>query len=380
LSWRDAIDVGLVAVLLWTALIWLRRSRARFALLGVAIVGAVTLLAGRLDFQLTAWLLQGVAAIFLVLVVVVFQDDLRRAFEQIGRLGQRRRRQAVSAGALETVVRAVERMAEQHIGALLVIPGRESPERFLEGGVALGAWLSEPLLLSLFDPHSPGHDGAVVVDGPKVSRFGVHLPLSNDLAQLGAGGTRHAAALGLAERSDAFCIVVSEERGTVSIAHEGRIQVVGGRDELMAELRPFLERATPTRARRFAALAERWPEGLVAIASSIVLWFLVVPGASVVEFKREVPVVVENLPEGYELLGVDPPKVDVRLSGERRRLVLSDLEGIEVHVDAFLARLGRRTFQLSVEDVTHPEGLEVVEVSPRMVKLSLRQNGQTGSE
>ncbi|MGH0034230.1 MAG: diadenylate cyclase [Myxococcota bacterium] len=372
MSWNVVLDVGLVALLLWTALVWLRRSRARFALLGVAIVGGVTLLASRLDLQLTAWMLQGVAAIFIVLVVVVFQDDLRSAFEQIGRLGVRRRA-AISKGALDSVVRAVERMATDRTGALIVVPGRESPDRFLEGGYSLGAWISEPLLLSIFDHHSPGHDGAVLLDGPRVSRFAVHLPLSNDRAQLGAMGTRHAAALGLAERSDAFCIIVSEERGTLSVARDGTIRRLSGARELASELRPFLERTEPTPSSRFSALRERWPEGIAAIVSALALWFLVVPGSSVVEVQRDVVVKVENLPEGYELVKVDPPEVSVTLSGERRRILLGDLDEVALRVDAFLAQLGRRTFQVSVDDVGHPEGIEVTEVSPRKVVISVRQ-------
>ncbi len=373
MSWNDLLDVSFVAILLWAALVWLRRSRARFALLGVAIVGAVTLLASRFDLQLTAWLLQGVAAIFLILVVVVFQDDLRRAFEQLGRMGLRRRSPAMQQSTLDSLVRAVEQMAADRTGALIVVPGRESPERFLEGGIALGAWLSEPLLLSLFDDHSPGHDGAVLLDGQRVSRFAVHLPLSNDRAQLAGVGTRHAAALGLAERSDAFCIVVSEERGSISIAREGRLRNLDGIEELAAELRPFLERTASTPASRLSAARDRWPEGLAAIATAVVLWFLVVPGASVVEIRHPAPVRVENLPEGYELVGVEPDTVMVRMSGERRRLVLGDLGSVELRVDAFLARLGRRTFQLSVEDVEHPQGLDILEVDPRTVRISVRK-------
>jgi uncharacterized protein (TIGR00159 family) len=372
-SWRDALDVGLVAVILWVALVWLRRSRARFALLGVAIVGGVTLLASRLDLQLTAWMLQGVAAIFIVLVVVVFQDDLRSAFEQIGRLGTRRRVVATTGGALDAVVRAVERMAAERTGALIVVPGRESPDRFLEGGVSAGGWLSEELLLSIFDAHSPGHDGAVVIDGSRVGRFGVHLPLSNDLAQLGGLGTRHAAALGLAERSDAFCIVVSEERGTVSVARDGQLRRLSDAQELVSELQPFLDHSVPTSTGRLSTLRQRWPEALAAVASALALWFLVVPGSSVVDVTRDVVVRVENLPDGYELLEVDPPKVSVTLSGPRRTLLIGSLDEVSVRLDAFLAQLGRRTFQVSLDDVVHPEGIDVLEISPRKVVISVRQ-------
>jgi DNA integrity scanning protein DisA with diadenylate cyclase activity len=97
--------------------------------------------------------------------------------------------------------------------------------------------VSEPLLLSLFDPGSPGHDGTVLLRGSAVERFAVHLPLSADHAALGPGGTRHAAALGLAERCDAICLVVSEERGTVSVARDGQIRTLARPEDLLLELR-----------------------------------------------------------------------------------------------------------------------------------------------
>jgi uncharacterized protein (TIGR00159 family) len=373
---RDLIDVLLVAFLIWIGIVWLRRSRARFALAGIAIVGVIYLLASRLELQLTAWILQGFFAVFIIFVVVVFQEDLRRLFEQIAIWGLQRRSARLPSSTADSLVRAVSRMASTRTGALLVIPGREPLDRYLEAGVSLDAWLSEPLLLSLFDTRTPGHDGAVVLAGNRITRFGVHLPLSSDRAQLGPGGTRHAAALGLAERSDALCIVVSEERGSISIARDGRLRGVAGVEELSAELQRFLERGQSTGDPGQSRLTRgHLLEGFFALVLAAVLWFLLVPGASTVEVQRLAPVLVENLPEGYALIGVEPEEVEVTLSGRRRELVLGDLDVVQVHIDALLVELGRRTFQVSPSAVEHPDTLRVVGVSPKQVRLSVRRAG-----
>jgi len=374
----DLLDILLVAALLWVGLVWLRRSSARYALLGVLVVGLVYAAARRFGLELTAWIFQGATAVFLIFLVVVFQDDLRRLFEQIGTLGWRRRPAPPASGAQQVLVRTVSRLASQRTGALIVVPGREPLDRYLEGGISLDGWISEPLLLSLFDTSSPGHDGAAVVAGNKLLRFAVHLPLSADRAQLGPGGTRHAAALGLAERSDALCVVVSEERGTVSVAREGRLQTLAGPEQLGTHLEDFLARALPTPAGRLAAVRARLPEGAVALAVALSLWLLLGPGGESVEVERDVPVRVENLPEGYALEGVEPESVTVRLEGERRRLVIEDLGSVEVRIDALLAQLGRRTFRVAKDDVVHPDGLEVLDVDPDRVRISVSKPSDAG--
>lgn len=373
--WRDAADVVFVTALLWAALLWLRRSRALFAFLGLAILGAVYLAARQLGLELTAWIFQGFSAVLLVLIVVVFQDELRRVLERIGAWGVRRRRTAPSDDAAGIVQAVVSRLVQDRVGALLVLPGEEPVDRHLEGGVPLDGRLSEALLLSLFDVHSPGHDGAVVLSGGRAVRFGVHLPLSVDHEQLGARGTRHAAALGLAERSDALAIVVSEERGTVSAARDGVLRTLDSPNEVGRLIREFEAEKTgpevvrPGFGRR---AAQAWPYPLVALLLAAGLWLLLVPGSTVVSGEREARVVVENLPPEFELESVEPPSIRVTLEGPRRQMYFGPSELVHVRIDALLAQLGRRTFPVGPEQVEHPPYLKVLEVAPRHVRISLR--------
>jgi uncharacterized protein (TIGR00159 family) len=371
----DVVDMAIVAVMLWAALAWLRRARARIALAGVAIAAGAFLLARQLELQMTVWILQGFFAVLVIVLVVVFQEDLRRLFEQIAVWGLRRNPPSAPPDAVDAIVASVRRLVSQKVGALLVIPGREPLDRHVAGGIPLGGLVSEPLLLSLFDPHSPGHDGAVAIEGEHVTRFALHLPLSTDHAQLGMGGTRHAAALGLAERADALAIVVSEERGTVSIARDGRLRTLPGPELLAREIRRFLAERVPKpvqRRSRLAQVARRWPEALLAVGASAGLWVLLVPGSTVGEFQRRVPVEIENLPPGFALESVEPTEVEVVFQGRRRDVYLALQQAkLSLRVDALLVQLGRRSFDVGPEQVRHPEGLTALSVTPTKIKLNV---------
>jgi uncharacterized protein (TIGR00159 family) len=366
----DVVDIGVVAVLAWLGLRLVRRTRARPALLGLATLGAIYLAARQLGLGLTAAIFQAFFAVLVLILVVVFQDDLRRIFEQVGAWVSRRRGEEPTGGPNDVLVRSAEQLAAARTGALIVVPGREPIDRHLEGGVELDGRLSQPLLLSLFDASSPGHDGAVVLVNDRITYFAVHLPLSTDREQLAGVGTRHAAALGLSERTDAMCIVVSEERGTISLAVGGRLRLIERPRALAIELRRH-QRPVPLRTSGNGWREPRFRDAVLAIGIAAGLWVVQVPGSVVTEVEVDAPVIVEKLPAELRLEGVEPQGVRVRLAGRRRDLVLARSGSVEVRVDALLARLGRRTFQITPELVEHPEGLEVTSIRPERVKISI---------
>jgi uncharacterized protein (TIGR00159 family) len=367
-DWHDVIDILTVAAFGWFAIRFLRGSRVRSEIAGLGLLVGVYLLARSLDLELTTLLLQGFFAVFILVLVVVFQDDLRRIFGQLGSWQRARGATRPETGPLDVLVRTVARLAETRTGALVVLPGREPIERHVEGGVYLGGRVSEPLLLSIFDASSPGHDGAVVLRGREVERFAVHLPLSANHAELGPGGTRHAAALGLAERCDAVCVVVSEERGTVSIARDGHLTLLSTPRELAAELGRTSE---PTPQTRSGWWRRGGLEAAAALAGSLVLWTIFVPGSDSGEVELRVPIEVTSLPPGYALESVEPEEATVTLRGLRRDLLLMGREDVGVQIDAYLARLGRRTFKLSADDVRKPAPLSVEAIEPERVRISV---------
>jgi len=375
----DLLDIVFVSAVLYVGIVALRSTRAGPALGGIGILVTAYLGARELGMQLTAWLFQGFFAVLVIVLVVIFQSELRRLFERIAVVGFRRgRADEPHQPTADAIVRSAIELARNRSGALIVVCGRDPVERYVEGGVLLGGRVSDALLLSLFEKHSPGHDGAVIVEGDRVARFGAQLPLSNDFAQLRRRGTRHSAALGLAERTDAVCLVVSEERGQISIAREAILRSLDKPEDLAVELPPLLRAREPRIGRReivWRALRERWVEKLVAIGLACFLWIAFVPGAQVDEVSYDLPIAVDNLPAGYSVEKVDPPELEVTLSGPRRRFVLLDRRRLEVRLDGFLIEAGRRSFDVPDEAVVHPAGLTVTSVTPRRVRLSVRRTG-----
>ena len=376
----EAADVAIVTVTVFVLLRMLRSSRARLALVGMSVVGLVDLAARQIGLPLTAWFFRGLFLVSAVVLVLAFQDDLKRFFERLAVLGLRRRSPPPEEGLLEIVVRASFGLAAARRGALIVLPGRDPLDTLLEGGFPLEGSVSEPLLLSLFDPHSPGHDGAAIVESSRVRRFAVHLPLSSDFAQIGSHGTRHAAALGLSERSDALCVAVSEEHGTVSVARTRSLVQASDPDALRRAVHAFVDETRPRpaglpSAKRLLARLREWG---VALAIAAGLWLLVVPGSELSETTISAPVEVGNLPAGYALDSVTPASVRVTVTGVQRRLFVLQPSDVTVSVDALLAQLGRRTFDLTPDSVRAPRGVTVMAVEPDHVVLSLRAPEQDG--
>jgi DNA integrity scanning protein DisA with diadenylate cyclase activity len=179
--------------------------------------------------------------------------------------------------AAEILARALTGLAREKHGALVVLAGMQKLERHLHGGEELGGRVSAALLESLFDPHSPGHDGAVVIEDRAVARFGAHLPLARGTGLPHGLGTRHSAALGLSERTDALCIVVSEERGTISAARHGILRPVGSAEELARLVASFYRERRALHGSRpslRSALRGHRLEKAAAVVLALGLWLI----------------------------------------------------------------------------------------------------------
>ncbi|HET8563187.1 MAG TPA: diadenylate cyclase [Candidatus Binatia bacterium] len=373
----DVIDILFVAVLLYTAITWLRTTRAAFVVRGLFMLGAVYILARQLDLQLTAWIFQGFFAIFLIIIVVIFQEELRQIFERIAiwslaPKGAPSLRPDVS----DILVRTLADLAKERVGALVVVCGKDPIARHITGGIELEGRISEPLLRSIFDPHSPGHDGAVIIEGNAITRFAAHLPLSTNFQQLANVGTRHGAALGLAELSDAMCIVVSEERGNISVAADGRLRRIDNLQELGSLIQKFLDKKyPPPDAKRLSTqlLRENWVTKAVTLVLAIGLWFVLVPGSKTIEVTYQLPVEVQNLPQELSLEEVRPSEVSATFTGPMRAFYFFDATKLKVTVDASVAQSGQRTFRISEQNVRHPKGVTLQQVSPSSLRITVKR-------
>jgi uncharacterized protein (TIGR00159 family) len=227
------LDILIVAALCYWLLGVIRGTRAVQLLRGVGILLALAIFVGTVARdQLTtlSWLLSTIIAPTLIVgVPVLFQPELRRALETLGRSSELLSRPLAGLNRSElvdtinTIARAAQQLSQQNIGALMVIERSSQLQEYADRGVLLDSRISTPLLLNIFYPNSPLHDMAVIVRGNRILAANVVLPLSEDVIGPRRYGTRHRAAKGISEQSDALAVVVSEETGAISLVQDGRL-------------------------------------------------------------------------------------------------------------------------------------------------------------
>ena len=214
-EWRDALDILLVAVLLYQVIQLLRGSRA------LTLLTLLYFISRSMALYTLTWLLQHVFSSLFLLIVVIFQSDIRQALGEIGTNNLFRKR-ALQHSAVEEVVMACVEMARLRVGALIVIErGTRLDDMIKREGVRVDALLSRQLLMNIFYPKAPLHDGAVLISKGRITAAACILPLAEAKGQ--SFGTRHRAALGMTQECDAVVVVVSEERGEISVAIKGEL-------------------------------------------------------------------------------------------------------------------------------------------------------------
>jgi diadenylate cyclase len=370
----DLADILVVATLVYGAIRWFKTARSRFVISGFVALAVLYGIARLLRMQLTLFLFQVGFTVALVAMVVIFQEEIRRAFERIGssRLLPAARDTPGSPELIAAIVSTSAAMSANRIGALIVLRGKEPLERHVTGGVPLHGQASEPLLLSLFDPTSPGHDGAVLIDGDVITRFAVHLPLSTHVKENARQGTRHTAALGLSERSDALVVVVSEERGTISVARAGSLDPLHSPAELERRLTEFFREVAPAQHVPWQKrlFARNLPEKALSLAIAIGAWLAVFGYEGETAARTySVPVVYRDIPEGWMIEEPKPHEVRVTVAAPAGAFQLLRPEDLSFRLDVGELRPGSQAVVLSEQSLSLPTGFSVHRIDPRQVML-----------
>lgn len=242
----DIVDIGVVACLLYYLYKLIKDTRAVALLKGLIMLGVINVISHLLNLHVVNWLLQQGMTVLLIALPVVFQPELRRALEQLGRGRIFRKSQDVTAVELDNLITEVlmasKVMSREKIGALIVFEREIGLGDFIDTGIAIDGRVSRELLNNIFILNTPLHDGAVIIRGDRIMAAGCLLPLTADRSLSTELGTRHRAAIGLSEQADAVVLVVSEETGKISYAYGGHIYRHLPEEQLRDALRAFLER------------------------------------------------------------------------------------------------------------------------------------------
>jgi uncharacterized protein (TIGR00159 family) len=220
---QDAIDISIIAVIVYRIIDLIRGTRAARMLVGLLVVFVTYLSSKSFDLYTLNWILDNFLSSVLLVIVVIFQADIRRALTRVGSGPFFGLERGLHGEEIEEIVRAVVSMTSARIGALIVFEREVGLNEYLEAGTPLDARVSKELIRSVFVPTSPIHDGALIIRKGRIAAAGCFLPLTTNPNVSRTLGTRHRAAIGLTEESDAVVVVLSEEEGSISLVQEGRI-------------------------------------------------------------------------------------------------------------------------------------------------------------
>ena len=230
----DCIEILIIAFMIYHITIWLKDTRAWILLKGILIILLFSMIANILNLTVILWILSKTISVGIIAVIIVFQPELRRALEQLGRKNlftsflsfddQRDKNERYSEKTINELIRAVFELAKTKTGALIVIEQDIPLNEYVRTGIIMDSVVSSQLLVNIFEHNTPLHDGAVIISGDRIVAATCYLPLSDNMQLSKELGTRHRAGVGISEVTDSFTIIVSEETGKVSVALGGRIQ------------------------------------------------------------------------------------------------------------------------------------------------------------
>ena len=252
IGWWDLVDMFIVSVIIYEVLLLIRGTRAVQMGLGAGVLVALFYGSRWGHLETVNWLIRNLFGYFVFAAIVLFQSDIRRALAHLGR-GPFFRYFAKPESAeesIEELVVAAGMLASQRIGAIIAIERQIGLRNYIEGGIPLDAQLTYDLLLSIFQPSAPLHDGAVIVQDDKVAAAACFLPLTVNPKLSKELGSRHRAAIGLTEENDSVAIVVSEESGRISVVADGQIDAGLSPEELRVRLRSLVSQRRPSAAHR----------------------------------------------------------------------------------------------------------------------------------
>ncbi len=375
----DLIDIGIVAFIIYRIILLIKGTRAVQMLLGLAVILAVYMASRVGDLHTLNWFLSNFLSSIILVIVVIFQNDIRRALMHVGRNPFLANTSRDESEIIDELVKACVALGNRKIGALIAIERETGINDILESGTQIDARVSCELIRSIFMPSSPIHDGALVLQQGRLTMAGCFLPLSQGSDVTKELGTRHRAAIGLTELADAVAIIVSEETGKISVAVNGGMTRNLDAASLKRSWAVCWNPASETQEEEkeggclmFRLVTENWSLKLISLVFALLLWMFIM-GERQLEVGYLVPLELQNIPKGLMVANEVPSQVDVRVSGPRTLLMKVSPNDISIIVDLNDLRPGLTTFKRLEERLNLPSGLRVTRLSPSFIDLKLER-------
>jgi uncharacterized protein (TIGR00159 family) len=376
ISIPNVIDIMIMATLIHFLLVWVSWTRAIQIIAFLVGMGLFYFIASESGLVLTSLLFEYLWAALIIVLVIVFQPEIRNILDRARpiRFLTGKSRANGDSEIMEEILKAVAELARMRLGALLVFQRVDQLDNLIVKGSELDCLINSETIVMIFQKTSPLHDGAILIHHDRIKAASCILPLSSDESLAARYGTRHRAALGLSERSDSICVVVSEERGEVSLVDNKEIANFRKKEDFRHALERGLQlgRVTPSSPmnRHSSILTRNWRFKLLSLVTAALLW-LVVVGPERSEIGVSVPIQYTGLPEDMELTGKWMDKLDAMVRGSQA--ALSNLKPGSVRAAVDLGRVvtGLNFYRITKRNITTPPGIAIAKIRPSDLRLHI---------
>jgi uncharacterized protein (TIGR00159 family) len=371
--WQDALDILIITYIFYRLYLWLRKKKALRMVVAILSLPLFYLLAQWVDLPLSVWGLQNLWPVIIIVLVVIFQQEIREVLGNISIpsffLG---RPEGLTSKINDKIAEAAYQMANKKMGGLIVLQRGDDLDEFLREKTLLDSEINEDILISIFNSQSPLHDGAVIIQGGRIRYAAALLPLSKSTSLPKEWGTRHRAGVGITEVSDGECIIISEERGEVLIASQGKIEKKKGKEDLkesLADWTPIGDSKDEEKAWPNKILGDG-PTKVLFLSLVCILWIFII-GIRQGEVSLNIPIEYYSIPQNLVIVGEPPKEVNIRLKGSQRLLSSVKTDYVRVQVNLSNAHKGTNQISLSETDIATRPGITITHFYPRNLRLVL---------
>ncbi len=369
IRWQDVVDISLNSYILFRFYVLFRGTNVFRVLIGMTVLWFLQRIAISLGLIVTSWVVQGIVAVGAIIIIVVFRNEIRRVL-------QAKNLKSILWGfsyksaitPIEIIVDSVFEMAQRKCGALIVFPGKEDLTDLVRGGTPWRGLITKEMITSIFWPDNPVHDGAALVQGDQIRVVGAILPLSDRDDLPSHYGTRHRAALGLADATDSLVIVVSEERGDVLLAKGNRLREVKQKRTLEQNIQEHVGIAA---VKKGAVKRERMEISAAALLSLIFItgiWFSVSRGQDTL-VSLDIPIDYTNRNAGTEIVDTSVKSVSLVLSGSGALVKSITPDQVGVRLDLSNSVIGPNSYSITSDNISLPPGIILREATPNTIEV-----------
>jgi|WetSurMetagenome_2_1015567.scaffolds.fasta_scaffold112775_1 diadenylate cyclase len=380
IRWQNIVDFLLLSIVIYWMLHWGKQTRALRFFLGIGAMLLSGSLAYRLDLLVTSWILQIAGLSSMVLLVVVYYAEIRHALSHLDLINRWIRPSSSAATSdLSNIAEAVFSMATARLGALIVLTGEDSLNDVINGGIPLNGLISREILESIFQKKSPVHDGAVIIENGRISRVGSFLPLTNREDLPAQWGTRHRAAMGVAEHSDAWVVVASEERGEVTLVKGGEYETIAKPSLLALRLEPYWKMPIKgIRPAKYRGIFHNWGLKSASLGIAAMVWAMIfTTGTSIRTYST--PVEFQKVPAGFEVSNTSAGRISIQLRATPWLFNAMTWDRLVIKINLQGMREGLQTVEINSKNLDLPPGVVFEQAFPEMLKFKLIRSQEGNS-